>query len=377
MTYKNNLKYLASILCALLFAALLVVSCDSSDDGPGGSIPAPEFDQFEMLTNYADNLIIPAYSDLQMNADLMKTAVSDFEAEPNLANLEVMQTNLKSLRISWQHANFYQFGPAETNTLRAILNTYPTDTDKIMQNIESGSYTLGSLDNIAAGGLPALDYLINGMGDTPEQIVEAFTSDPMAIARMTYLVDNVSFVENSISNVANAWDPAGGDYRGTFLSPLNSGTGIGSSVGLLVNAMILHYERFMRDGKIGIPAGVRSAGVPRPTATEAFYGGYSAELAEINIAAFRNLYNGANGSGFDDYLIFAGANVLDDDIDTELEEAISDASKLTDPLSQNIEDDNDRVIQVFTSLQEALVLIKVDMTSILGITITFQDNDGD
>jgi predicted lipoprotein len=376
MTYKNNLNYLAGIVCALLFAATLVVSCDSSDEGPGGT-PAPDFDQLEMLENYADNLIIPAYTDLQSHADLMKTAVSDFEADPNVANLEVLQANLKSLRTSWQHANFYQFGPAETNTLRAVMNTYPTDTDKINQNIESGSYTLGSLDNIAAGGLPALDYLIHGMGDTPEQIVEAFTSDPMATARMAYLVDNVSFVENSISNVTSAWDPAGGDYRGIFLSPLNSGTGIGSSLGLMANAMIQHYERFMRDGKIGIPAGVRSAGVPRPTATEAFYGGYSAELAEINIEALRNLYNGANGSGFDDYLIFAGANVLDNDIDTELEEAISDASKLTDPLSQNIENDNERVIQVFTSLQEALVLLKVDMTSILGITITFKDNDGD
>ena len=376
MIYKNDFKYLAGIVCAVFFAALLVVSCDSSDEGTGGT-PAPDFDQLEMLGNYADNLIIPAYSDLQSSADLMKTAVSDFEADPNVANLELLQTNLKSLRTSWQHANFYQFGPAETNTLRAVMNTYPTDTDKINQNIESGNYTLGSLDNIAAGGLPALDYLINGMGDTPEQIVEAFTSDPLAAARMAYLVDNASFVESSISNVTNAWDPAGGDYRATFLSPLNSGTGIGSSVGLMVNAMLLHYERFMRDGKIGIPAGVRSAGVPRPTATEAFYGGYSAELAEINIAAFKNLYAGGNGSGLDDYLIFMGANVLDNDIDTELDEAISDASKLTDPLSQNIEDDNERVIQVFTSLQEALVLLKVDMTSILGITITNQDNDGD
>ena len=96
MNYKNDFKYIAGILCALFFAALLVVSCDSSDDGPG-SIPPPEFDQMEMLENYADNLIVPAYSDLQSKADLLKTAASDFEAEPSVANLEVMQTNLKSL----------------------------------------------------------------------------------------------------------------------------------------------------------------------------------------------------------------------------------------------------------------------------------------
>ena len=162
-----------------------------------------------------------------------------------------------------------------------------------------------------------------------------------------------------------------------IFKPFEWGTGVGSSLGLMVNAMILHYERFMRDGKIGIPAGVRSAGVPRPTATEAFYGGYSAELAEINIEAFKNLYVGGNGSGFDDYLIFIQANTLDNDINTELDEAISDASKLTDPLSQNIEDDNDRVIPGFYQLAGCISAAQVDMTSLLGITITNQDNDGD
>ncbi len=372
MKYTLDFNYLTGILFTWLFIAGLVISCDSNDDDPDvvRSTPAPEFDQFDMLSNYVDNLIVPAYSDLQIQADLMKTAVSTFEAQPNLVNLELMQSNLESLRVTWQYANFYQFGPAETNNLRAIINTYPTNADKIDMNIESGSYSLGSPDNISAGGLPAFDYLINGLGDTPQQIVEAFTTDPSASARITYLVDNAALVENTISDVLNAWTPAGGDYRGTFLSPLNAGTGIGSSIDLLVNAMILHFEQFMSEGKIGIPAGVLSGGVPRPTATEAFYGGYSLGLAITNIEAFKNLFNGGTGTGLDDLLISAQAIVLYDEIETELEEAISDASKLTDPLSQNIEDDNDRVVQVYNSLQEALVLIKVEMASTLEIVIT-------
>jgi predicted lipoprotein len=141
--------------------------------------------------------------------------------------------------------------------------------------------------------------------------------------------------------------------------------------------MILHYERFLRDGKIGIPAGVRSAGVPRPTATEAFHGGYSAELMVANLQAFKDLFTGDNGLGLDDNLIFLESPTLANDIIAGLDQAISDSQALTDPLSGNIENDNDQVIEVFTSLQQVLVLIKVDMTSILGISITFQDNDGD
>jgi len=358
-----SFKQISWVTSLLLVIAIIVESCDSGDDENGGNPPA-EFDRAAMLANYADNLIIPAYDELQSAVDDLKTASDAFAGDPSAANLEVLQADLKSARLSWQQANFYQFGPAETNTLRAVVNTYPTDTDKINDNIENGGYTLGSLDNIAAGGLPAIDYLIH-------------SNHPQTGGRITYLTDNVDFVKSAVDNVVSGWDAAGDDYRGTFLDQSNGGTDVGSSISLLVNAMILHYERFLRDGKIGIPAGVRSAGVPRPTATEAFYGGYSAELAVANLQAFKVLFTGAGGSGLDDYLVFMESQDLANDISAGLDQAIADAQALTDPLSENIENNNESVIAVFTSLQEILVLMKVDMTSVLGITITYQDNDGD
>ena len=365
-------KPLPLITGILLFGATFVIhSCGSDDEDPGGQ-PTPEFDREAMLTNYADNLILPAYDALKTSSDALSSAVDQFATDPTEANLGSVQSELKSARKAWQLANFYQFGPAETNTLRAAMNTYPTDVDKINNNIESGNYTLGSIDNIAAGGFPALDYLLHGLGESPDDFVEAYTTAPNAQARLTYLTDNATFVKTLVDNVVNAWEASTGDYRSTFLDPSNAGTGVGSSIGLLANAMVLHYERFMRDGKIGIPAGVRSAGVPRPTATEAFYAEYSAELAEDNIREFKNIFTGAGGSGLDDYLIFMESTALSNDIVSGIDQTISGASSLTDPLSKNIEDDNDQVITVFTSLQDVLVLIKVDMTSILGITITFQ-----
>lgn len=362
--------------CLLVALVLLVYACDSSDDGNGTS-PTPEFDQAGMLENYADNLIIPGYNDLQADANALKSAADVFTADPTTANLENLQNSLKSVRQSWQQVNFYQFGPAETSILRSVLNTYPTDTDKVDQNIENGGYTLGSVDNIAAGGFPAIDYLVNGLGDSNDEIVVSFTLDIQAENRKTYLTDNANFVKSNIDLVTDSWQSSGGDYRGTFLDATNAGTGVGSSTSLLVNAMIQHYERYLRDGKIGIPAGVRSAGVPRPMATEAFYGGYSAELLVANLQAFRDLFTGANGSGLDDNLIFLDSEALASDIRSGLDQAITEAQALTDPLSGNIENNNDQVIEVFTSLQEVMVLIKVDMTSALGITINFQDNDGD
>jgi predicted lipoprotein len=46
-------------------------------------------------------------------------------------------------------------------------------------------------------------------------------------------------------------------------------------------------------------------------------------------------------------------------------------------LSQQIEENNEPVLTSFQELQDLVALLKADLTSVLGITITYQDNDGD
>jgi len=335
-----------------------------------------------MLNNYGNNLIIPSYESLKSSVDDLDAAAGTFSTEPTPSNLSELQNELKTARLAWQDAAMYQFGPAEMNVLRAVLNTYPADTDKVNSNIESGDYNLETLENRAAAGFPALGYLLHGIGDSNEEIVIQYTSDQNASNRMAYLQDNVDYIKESTDATLNAWLPDGGNYIETFLSDDNAGTDVGSSLGMMVNALVLHYERFMRDGKIGIPAGVRSAGVPRQEATESFYAGYSLELAIANLQAIKRIYlgtglNTGDGLGFEENLISLDAAGLSDDIINEIDEAIAALQDLNDPLSEQIESNNDPVLTAFQELQDVVVLLKADMASALGVTITFQDNDGD
>jgi hypothetical protein len=50
---------------------------------------------------------------------------------------------------------------------------------------------------------------------------------------------------------------------------------------------------------------------------------------------------------------------------------------LTDPLSDNIKNNNTAVTAAYTELQKLTVLLKTDMPSSMGILITYGDNDGD
>jgi predicted lipoprotein len=364
-----------------LFLVVLVLGFAACDSGSDSELPPDTFDRSELLDSVATDIIVPSYAALQQAVDALDAAVDAFAADPTAANLAEAQAALKTARLAWQDASLFQFGPAESVALRTSLNTYPVDVEQVEANVASGDYLLGAVDNRDAVGLPTLGYLLHGVGSTEGEILTAYTDAPDAVDRLAYLQDNVAFVADAVDATAEAWSP-GGAYLEMFLSEANAGVDVGSSLGMLINAYVLHYERFIRDGKIGIPAGVRSAGVPRPTSTEAYYGGYSAELATASLRAAQRLFlgdapDGTAGTGLDDYLRALDAEPLATQITTEFDEAITAVEVLEDPLAEQIERDNDPVLAAFQAMQDVVVLLKADMTSILGVTITFQDNDGD
>jgi len=370
-----------TLILTLSFFTLTLIFLESCTDS--GTEADTEFvDRQEQLANVGNNIIIPSYRALQEASASLDVAATAFADDPNESNLTALQNQLKPVRLAWQDANLFQFGPAESLVLRSALNTFPANTDQINSNIESGDYTLGTAENQASTGFPAVGFLLHGVGDTNQEILSAYTDNSNAANRMQYLQDNVDFILNNANAILNAWTSDDGNFIATFLSEQNSGTDVGSSLGMLVNAYILHYERFLRDVKIGIPSGVRSAGVPRASATEAFYAGYSNELAIANLQAVERVFlgtglNGTGGTGLEENLIALDATSFSDEITAQQNEALTALQGLDDPLSSQIENNNEPVTAAFQEMQDVLVLIKADMASALGVSITFQDNDGD
>jgi len=374
----HTFKTYSTVLVAVFF---LITAC--SDDNSTTDDGDVNFDRSAMIENIGNNIILPAYDNMQASTVELDQAISDFIANPDVGTLQSAQESLKEARLAWQRVNLFQFGPAETVALRSFTNTYPADTAKIESNIDSGSFTLGTLDNQTAAGFPAFGYLLHGLAANNDDIVARYTTANDADARVNYLRENIDFVSSNIENVVNEWRADGEDFIGTFLSEENAGVDVGSSLGQLFNAaFVVHYERFLRDAKIGIPAGVRSANTPRPGNVEAVYGGYSLELLQANLEAVEDLYlgrtaEGTDGIGLEENLQSLDADDLDEEIKNGFDEAISSLDNLQDPLHDQIEENNDPVLEAFVELQDMVAMFKADMASQLGITITFQDNDGD
>lgn len=357
------------------FLVCLLVSCGENGSeitNPDEIVDLAELRQ-EIATHITNDLIFPAYQELSSKSKSLKEAATAFAQNPNPDNLDNLKTAHRESWINWQKTSLYYFGPTVNNGLRAGLNTYPTDADKIETNITSGDYQIGSIANQDAEGLPALDYLLNGMEETTP--LSDFTE-----ARLAYICALASAVHNQVMVAEDDW--SNGAFIEFFTGTDATGTDVGSALGLIVNGIDLHFQRFVRDGKIAIPAGLRSAGVVRPQSVEVRYGRYSTQLLKTSLQAYRDYFNGTSLTRNDGPSILAYLRQIDqpdlaDQIDNHFTILLDKVDQLDSSIVQQIETDNEALIQVFLSMQDLVAIFKSDMASVMGISITNQDNDGD
>lgn len=376
---QNASKITVSVI---ILGLLFIAGCSKDDKKDPTSQVVEEYDRATMLTNYADGYILPAYNEYVKNIDSLKTAINTFNSTLDINSLNNLRTKWEYALLVWQDVAFLEFGPAQNISLRAQTNIYPVDTNLVINNIASGSYNLQLASNFDAKGLQALEYLINGSGNTDNDIVNYFTSAPNA---RTYLVNVINDLETNTNYVYNEWVST---YRTSFIS--NSASNAqGSSVSNIVNAVSLHYETYMRKGKIGLPAGVFNgfSQQPMPEHVEAYHYEQSLPFVYRSLVSLQKFIRGehysslVNGEGLEDYLNFvraqSGGQPLSTLINNQFVNINNELGNINDPLSNEVINNNQGVRAVYQKMQQMVPFIKVETANALEVMITYQDNDGD
>ncbi len=354
-----------------LFA--LVFSCSSSDESTISS-SSDGFDRSTMLTNWADNIIIPAYQDLDAKLVTLKADKDTFIATPNQTNLETLRTSWLNAYKVWQYVEMFDIGKAEEISYKFQMNVYPVTVADIKANIDNQNYDLSHPNNNDAVGFPALDYLLYGVDVTDADILVKYTD----VNYQNYLSDVIDQMVLLTDTVLSDWTS---NYRATFVSSIrNTAT---SSVNKLVNDFIYYYEKGLRANKIGIPAGVFSS-TSLSTKVEGFYSKqYSKVLAEQGLKAVKDFFNGKNynstlvNSSFYYYLNYLDRASLVSNIRAKLDNGLTKIGTLNANFSSQVETDNVKMTETFDMLQLAVVSFKVDMIQAMNISVDFTDADGD
>jgi len=363
-----------------LFLALFVFAACTSDNGGEEPIGGSEnsFDRKAMLANWADNIIVPSFENFASSTQDLQDKTSSFTTNPSVENLVQLRSAYKKAYLDFQTVSMFEIGKAEELNYRNFLNTYPADVNTIINDIESGSYNLSLPSAYNKQGFPALDFLINGLATSDQEIVSLYSSEEYK----SYLLDVSNRINNLTIEVNASWQ---GTFRDNFVN--NTSSSSTGSVDKFTNDYVLHFEKFLRSGKIGFPAGVFT-GEPSPSNVEAFYSqDLSRDLYIKSVKSVQDFFNGKyygsnqTGPSYKQYLDYLDTmkdgQTLSTLINNQFETILSQATGLDQSLKSQVQDNNTEMLQAFDELQKEVILLKVDMMQALSISVDYVDSDGD
>ncbi|MBL7699426.1 MAG: imelysin family protein [Chitinophagaceae bacterium] len=376
---NKRIKGISALLSGLF---ILFLSC-SKDSGSGPKPPEPgEFDKTAMLTHYADNIIIPAYQQMQEDLGGLQQAVNAFADAPSEATQDAAKVAYTKAHLQYEKIEVYNFGPAGaafldlyTNfsggldysfTQDGELTGFSVDSVTIENNIASGAYDLTeySRSSFYAQGFPALSYLMISPG-----AIEKFSVN--TANRVQYVKDVAGRLKFLVDKVVNDW----GSYRATFIG--NTKTDVGSPIGNLVNQFAYQMD-MLKGPRIGWPFGKQSNGIVFETKSEGYYAGIGSQLAQANINSLKNAYTGSgNKKSVAGYLISLGKESLNNDVLAQFDVVAAKLDAIPDPLAESFLTEGNKIEDAYKEIQKLLTLLKTDVPSATGVQITFMDNDGD
>ena len=359
---------------ALLLICLSLVlgmgACGDDDN----STEDPGFDRSTLLESLANGLIIPNFEALQSSINALSTATTAFNDNTTESNLTALRSAWQQVATDFQHCSAFGFGPGNLplGSFATVLGVFPVNEQGVEANIVNPNFNLPASFDRDIRGVYAVEYLIYGNNLTDANLIAAFDQN-----RKDHLVLLVGELKTTVDGIVTAWN---GTYQQEFIA--DDGTASGSSISLLYNEFVKDYEN-LKNFKIELPAGL-TAGQPDsdPSIVEAFYSGISRDLIVQHFQSARNIWAGQSKSGqnlvgFQEYLqtVTGGTDL----INTTLS-AIATIDNAIAALPQGRLSDNVDAAELATlrdALQNNTANFKSSMSSLLGISITFNSGDGD
>ena len=354
------------VVFGLFISMFVLMSCEDDD---GGSNASSSFNRKAMLENYANNLILPRIDSAVLSANALYNTVENYLSDPTEGNKTLAQQEWRAAAKDYVRISAYNFGPGDGlfGTLNENLGTFPADTVQIEAYIRAGDNSLDNF-NRSTRGYYALEYLL----------FEG--NEPLTVNRKAYMAAVMTDMTSRLEQLNQGWSSFVSDFT------QNDATNAGSSTSVLFNQFALYFET-SKNFKVGLPAGKRPGQTAAaPEQVESYYAGYSKELLNIHLEEVWNIYTGTgvdgeDGQGLADYLKASPGGEAIFNQTVEQWNNVLAANQAVYQTNQAFQDIvvNEPVLadELYMELQRHTRFFKSDLSSILGIQITYQSGDGD
>ncbi len=322
------------------------------------------FNRKAMLQGIVDEIILPNHALFVARSAELETAVRALHADPTDANLANAQAAWKTTVDAWSGVQLFDMGQINRDFMHPAIDRIPPNIDGIEQSINDGqSLSMERVNSFGSNkkGLPTLEYLL-------------FLPDLTDQRRLEYTLATAEVLAQNAADLETAWR----DYADDFVSAELDNQNTNSSISMLVNEIVRRLEIIMGLG-LGQPLGlnIQTDGEAHPETLFSPYAGYTEERLLHQLISVQTVLDG----GIDDYLDYLNLTPVEEQpLSERLDNAIAEAIVLTgqlDDLERRVVEDRESAEAAYAAIREVAILTRVDLTSQLGVLLTFSDADGD
>ena len=351
---------------ALLVFTLSLAACGGDDgdgDGTGG------FSDQQIITDFADQVVIPTYQLLDERTQALHQAAQDLATDTSAGNLEAAKQAWVDMRVPWEQSEGFLFGPVSAAGWDPAMDSWPLNKDDLEAVLASDDeLTQAYIHNLAETqkGFHTIEYLL--WGETSDK-----TAGELTDRELEYLVALSEELTVITADLVASWtegvegQPAYREVLTTAGQPDNSAYPSLQSAAqeILVGMSGICDE--VANGKIADPHDARD-----PDLVESQYSFNSLDDFADNMRSVMNAYTGdfpaggAEGSGLDGYIASRDPD-LDARFRGELDAAISALGEIPSPFREAITDPaNDDAIEAAQSaIRTVQATIDGDLSAIV------------
>jgi uncharacterized protein len=327
--------------------------------------------QGQVLTSLVEDVHARDMQAVMKASRMLAAASAQLSLTPGGAEIHAAREAWRGAAIAWKRAHALRSGPVvDTNAL--LRSTFwPARPSAIEATLKSSTPLDSALidaSGIDARGIYGLEYLLfdreNGVA-APARVAGP-GGDRARVYASLCAAGVVKYAELALTGVG---------ANGERYAPVFAAEGQ-KSVNRVVGHLVEAIES-LAENRIALLLWMDRIGRVKPADVEGFPSGTSRDLALAAFGGVEDLYSGGDGAIGLTALVEPLAPAVDEKVRSQFAAARSALSALNGPLERAVKSDREKVETVRTTLKSLEVALKTDLTSALGVTLTFSSTDGD
>jgi predicted lipoprotein len=333
--------------------------------------PAQAADFAAFNTNYARDVVTPAFRSLAGETKKLAQAADDFAAQPSQDGFAAVRVAFDSVSDAWMQAQFFRLGPLGAQQRSDRFAYWPERRPIIDKQLsallakadpETLSEEKFGQSSVAVQGLPALERLL--YGDTARQVLSAGPEQKARIAVIKAIAHNLDSLAREL---AATWEKAQSDPK-LFAQDPNEATA-------QLYAGLMTGLQIVSDQKIAGPRG-QTVDKAKPKSAEQWRAGRSLKNITLNLTALRDATTGPSG-----FVSLLGADqaALKTEIAEAFDAALKAAEAAPEPLDTAVTDPEGRkkVGALLIAVNHVRDVLNQKVPPAIGISLGFNEMDGD